>query len=539
MEELDVTMLPDEPPEGMFEAVISEKAFSVGALVSEIVRREDPLTEITTETVKVICSECREIFYADKRYSWGEYLLGWRFGEKKVDFGNIVSCPCCGKKVKALSTGRFYGHKGNIVTQSGFSIHTIEGRLVLARWTFEKSANRKAEIEWKTTLKEVYVLEKKKMNLFDFCWNSKMEKRKNCYDNVGEINKIYGLTAEALEGTTGENSKLDVYMRSKGKKYPISYLRLWQKHKNAENLVMQGCCELLGGLMDVATNDANRRGYNSWRFSDKHRPLPQIKEIDWNEARPSKMLGLTPEEFRLCARKKWEAPFLEAYRNIKQQGIRLSDEDIEKCQEIGVSELNLIMVKKLPLMKTVKYILRQKKKYPDDNSTDVSSLIDYWNMAEKAEFDLSIDSVKWPQRLNSAHDQAMLQQKFTEDKELIPKFISRFKQLNKLAWENAGILIRPAKNQGELKLEGQFLHHCVAGYAKSHAEGKTAIFFIRKAEEPDIPWFTLELNEEDYTVRQNRGKCNCARTKEVTEFENLWLAEIKARKKTETRRKTA
>jgi hypothetical protein len=190
-------------------------------------------------------------------------------------------------------------------------------------------------------------------------------------------------------------------------------------------------------------------------------------------------------------------------------------------------------------MKTVKYILQQKKKYPDDNSTDVSSLIDYWNMAEKAEFDLSIDSVKWRQRLNSAHDQAMLQQKFTEDKELIQKFISRFKQLNKLAWENAGILIRPAKNQGELKLEGQFLHHCVAGYTKSHAEGKTAIFFIRKAEEPDIPWFTLELNEEDYTVRQNRGKCNCARTKEVIEFENLWLAEIKARKKTETRRKTA
>jgi len=539
MDELDVTMLPDEPPEGMFEAVISDKVFSVGALVSEIVKRIDPLTEIATETVKVICSECGEIFYADKRCLWGEHMTGWHFGEKKVDFGNIVSCPCCRKKVKALSAGRFYGHKGNIITQSSFSVHSIEGRLVLVKWLFEKNINRKAEIEWKTTLREAYVLEKKKMNLFDYYWNGEIRQRKNCYDNVGEINKLYGLTAELLEGTTGENSKLDVYMRSKGKKYPISYLRLWQKHKNAENLVMQGCSELLGGLMNVATNDANQRGYNSWRFSERHRPLPQIKEIDWTEVRPSKMLGLTPEEFRLCACKKWEAPFLELYRNIKQQGIKLSDEDIEKCQEIGVSELNLIIVKKLPLMKTVKYILRQKKKYPDDNATDVSSLIDYWSMAQKAEFDLSLDSVKWPQRLGSAHDQAMLQQKFTEDKELIPKFISRFEQLNKLAWENAGILIRPAKNQCELKLEGQFLHHCVAGYAKSHAEGKTAIFFIRKAEDPDIPWFTLELNEEDYSVRQNRGKHNCARTNEVMEFENRWLAEIKARRIVEKRSKTA
>lgn len=41
--------------------------------------------------------------------------------------------------------------------------------------------------------------------------------------------------------------------------------------------------------------------------------------------------------------------------------------------------------------------------------------------------------------------------------------------------------------------EGQALHHCVGGYALRMAEGKTAIFFIRLAEEPDRPYYTLEL----------------------------------------------
>ena len=99
-----------------------------------------------------------------------------------------------------------------------------------------------------------------------------------------------------------------------------------------------------------------------------------------------------------------------------------------------------------------------------------------------------------------------------------------------LAWEKNGIFIRPAETQSELKREGEFLHHCVAGYAERHANGGTAIFFIRRSEEPEVPWYTLELDEKNLTVRQNRGKHNCARTEEITEFENLWLEEIKVRK---------
>ena len=91
-----------------------------------------------------------------------------------------------------------------------------------------------------------------------------------------------------------------------------------------------------------------------------------------------------------------------------------------------------------------------------------------------------------------------------------------------------GLLIRPAASQRELVEEGDALKHCVGTYAKDHANGKTAIFFVRRAKEPKKSYYTLELDEGKLTVRQNRGRRNCARTKEVEEFEAVWLAWIRA-----------
>ena len=80
----------------------------------------------------------------------------------------------------------------------------------------------------------------------------------------------------------------------------------------------------------------------------------------------------------------------------------------------------------------------------------------------------------------------------------------------------------------EYLILGDALHHCVGTYAKDHANGKTAIFFIRRAKAPRKSFYTLELNEGKLVVRQNRGRRNCARTKEVEELEAVWLAWLKA-----------
>ena len=65
-------------------------------------------------------------------------------------------------------------------------------------------------------------------------------------------------------------------------------------------------------------------------------------------------------------------------------------------------------------------------------------------------------------------------------------------------------------------------------YGQRHAEGKTAIFFIRRKSRPNEPYYTLELDEKKRTVRQNRGLRNCPRTTEVQAFEDLWLSWVRA-----------
>ena len=113
--------------------------------------------------------------------------------------------------------------------------------------------------------------------------------------------------------------------------------------------------------------------------------------------------------------------------------------------------------------------------------------------------------------------------KWKESQELIALFEQRKEELKKFEWSDGQFEIHPAQTESEMIAEGKLLHHCVARYAKDHANGKTAIFFIRFCDRPDSPYFTLELDERAMEVLQNRGAYNCARTAEVKQFEDKWL----------------
>jgi hypothetical protein len=71
----------------------------------------------------------------------------------------------------------------------------------------------------------------------------------------------------------------------------------------------------------------------------------------------------------------------------------------------------------------------------------------------------------------------------------------------------------------ELKAEGKALHHCVGTYAERVANGSTNIFFIRKAEQPDTPYYTLEIGQNGSIV-QCRGNKN-----HNAEGDVLWCAQ--------------
>lgn len=155
---------------------------------------------------------------------------------------------------------------------------------------------------------------------------------------------------------------------------------------------------------------------------------------------------------------------------------------------------------------------------------------DYWGMLKKVYNGLPPELL-YPKDLRRAHDEIAERIREVENKAVNEKIEARSAELAKfiLIDEDAGLMIRPAATHKEFVEEGKKLSHCVATYAKRHADAVTNIFFIRRTAEPDKPFYTLELNltaREPYVV-QNRGKGNRARTEEVERFEAAWLEHVK------------
>ena len=155
--------------------------------------------------------------------------------------------------------------------------------------------------------------------------------------------------------------------------------------------------------------------------------------------------------------------------------------------------------------------------------------MDYIGECEQLRMDLYSEQVMFPRDLRASHAATAMQIRYEKDRIAQEQFAHAVEKLQKFAWDSGGYIIRPAASQEELIAEGQALHHCVGGYALRMAEGKTAIFFIRLAEEPDRPYYTLELQGKK--LIQCRTKNNAPYTEDagIEAFVNSWLTEVVAK----------
>lgn len=532
--------LPQEPPEGLVPWLQKQGKLQEHVIWYKAAWVHDPLTGQRKRMAQLRCSACGDTMYAGRIPNPG-HTFGYVDPESghPVSHGNHVRCPMCGCAAEALHVGR--GRGGRYGKEYWpLTVTRVGDRLALVGWCVGKYISCEGAESISCQRYEAYVVEDRKVvRLMGYIkWMSCIsffghwEQRKICLDNWGEADLVYPWDRRLLIGSTAENSKLDLYMRAAKEPYPVTYLRLWQRHRNLENLIMQGCGALVGEMIRA---ECCRYSY------ERARGVPQLAEINWKEKRPAKMLGLTGEEFRFCREFKWTPEELQFYRLCRETGIRLRvPEDLADCKAAGLHWCRwVIEQERAPLLRTVRYLKRQRTK---DRRADRHILDDYWRIARGEGYDLADEHVRFPKDLLRAHDRVTEERRVREEaqrardraeknEKLREAFAARLEALAPLAWQRGGILIRPCAAPEELDAEGKALSHCVATYKDKHASGKTAIFFVRKASEPDKPWFTLELKLDDFTVVQNRGKCNCARPKAVEAFEAAWLEHIRPMKK--------
>lgn len=531
-------LIPKEPPEGLTQWVLQQDCLQKEYLIYKAGREYVPLEERNRPAVEVTCSACGRTFLAEKidaggcRCGYAGAPFGWMspISGDSVISGDRTMCPYCGEGAETVHVSAVpNGMSENAYTAviSRLSVPGKVDRLLVSDWMTTRHIGKNGESRFRHHLWTAWVVEERKVvrlmgysRLFNTLAKHNLEQRKTFLDDFGQYNLLYPWDSAVLEGTTAENSKLDRYIEAGGKSL-VAYLALWRRRPAVENLLMQGCGKLVAELIE---NDQGRSTY------ERSKGIPQLRCINWKEKKPHLMLHMSKEEFRQWG-KGISANDFELLGWARRNGLELQmPSGLLQLQKIGKYRADEIMEATGvgDFWRTVKYL--------DRNGGDFHSLRDYWRMAGELDMDLTNDQVRWPKDLSAAHDRVMKRYQAHKNELLEQSFAERRAELEKFAWHSDGILIRPCASSEELKQEGKLLRHCVASYAGNHANGKTAIFFIRRESEPDKPWYTLELDEKNLVVRQNRGKRNCAKTPEVQAFEDKWLDWVRSGCKTKKKK---
>lgn len=545
--------------------LVYEKVFvpdtTLDGLIGDRVGKKIPVVQCT-------CSACGSVWDAGYAHAHAPdgatygFLVEESGGMALAASGDSMICPCCGSPVSIRCKSKVgrdvYAGNAFVCSESyHMSAQLLPGEpgqkpLALIGWCMRRYCRKDGSDLHVILPFDAYVFDAQGcVKLTGHCksysgnagyftsFNRSWNQPKTWQETWGADQSIYGLTAELLEDSCLHNAKMLEYMTGglQGScKFPVPYLRMYQEHPNVENLVMQGATYLLDSLM------AEQMKGHIW--GKNVRGLMVLEDIDWEESRPSAMLDLDRDEFARMKDNCWCPELLRLYLACRNAGERLSDNDITEAFHLGEVEELTAMAGNVSVAKVVRYLMRQveldQEKYLYDPEIDiyvdpeeftnvsVTMLADYWRMARNAGWDLDNPAVRWPKALEAARDRAMAAEKVVLEKGYRKLFKQQYQRLKQYSFAWGGLLIRPCKTQAELTAEGEKLSHCVGGYAKAVAKGEKAVFFIRKETAPNKPWYTLELNEKELRVVQNRGKKNCERTEAVRKFEAVWLEWLQA-----------
>lgn len=510
----------------------------------------DPMTEIRSKAARCRCTACGGSFWTDWisggmcRYGGAGGIRLWEESKpREITDWQGCRCPECGAEVKArhLRSGSEYaGETAFPMTLHRIPVEGEKDRLALVCWQAVKYFDGAGKRHFRFHPYEAIVAEEKALRRITFhgggfggvYWLEGPHQCRSLQDMMQDVTEIVcpeGI-GKATEGTTCENAKLEIYLEEGKKNFPAAWVRLWQKRGGrAESLLTCGAGGIVGNLIGQEKLIIRRTNYYTTR-SAYNTAFPQLKALDWKGRRPWEILRMRgKDELR-------EAVALQARANLggktwllwlegRKAGKPWTLADAEALE--GMKTPERITATEISPAKAARYLDGQRRRWPEDNADEIM-LTDYWDMMIEGHDILHDPALMWPDRLKREHDRAAARQKKEANRKLDAAILRQAEKLEKFSITLDGIIIRPARSAGELEAEGKCLNHCVGSYAERVSKGETCIFFIRREEEPDMSWYTLNLDKDLRKVIQNRGMRNCDRTPEISAFEEAWIAWVRA-----------
>ena len=138
---------------------------------------------------------------------------------------------------------------------------------------------------------------------------------------------------------------------------------------------------------------------------------------------------------------------------------------------------------------------------------------DYHNMADQMKMNTRCEQISKPKELKVAHDRLIelknakgMEKQAKEIAKKWPKVNEQLPKLEKYEYEHGEYKIVAPRNVLDIVREGTILSHCVHTcdyYFERIQTDESYLFFLRKSDHPDMPWYTLEV-EPSGNIRQKR-----------------------------------
>ena len=440
-------------------------------------------------------------------------------------------CNICGQPV----TFRSVGKSGRFCTKwyrvylvqrrktSGFVI-----RIFQARTWYKKAGYADCETTCHEEQRRIFSANGKEISNFVYGLFKRREMRWILYwkpwyytcCGIQYKGNVYPYTLSDLSRHELKETGLREYALRQKKIDPGKYLYLWQTYPVLEQIVKAGLFQLVDDILEYRATDAIKR----------------------KGRKPTEFLSVTKKEFRRLRDMNGGAKELKWLQFEKSSGRIIKDEEIYWMakEELEPKDLQFVL-DRMSICQVRHYLVKQSEKSGDDISHILQVWKDYLSMAGKLRLDVYDSIIYRASDLQRRHSEAVIQmeekKKEIRRRELEEKYVGFQEQLialkEKYEFSAGEYQIVAPKSIDDILYEGDTLHHCVNktdNYFDRIASKESYILFLRKKENPEVPFYTLEV-EPDGIIRQKRAEFDRQNKDidEVTSFLRLWQKEIQKR----------
>ncbi len=127
---------------------------------------------------------------------------------------------------------------------------------------------------------------------------------------------------------------------------------------------------------------------------------------------------------------------------------------------------------------------------------------DYIRMCRQME----IPYERFPKDIRKLHDVISANYRVRQDKIRSQAFDQKCAEYKEVGITSDQYFIRFPHDFAELIMEGSTMHHCVASYADRVIDGTSIIFFMRKTNEAEMPYITMEFDRKGELVQARKNR---------------------------------